>query len=47
MREVIGLTDSCTTANMDKDMSNYWAPQLYHKNDNDTYSIGVLEFANT
>jgi hypothetical protein len=47
IREVSELTDSCTTANMKNDNSNYWVPQLYHKNDNNTYSIDVLNAANT
>ncbi|WVF69995.1 hypothetical protein IAT40_004781 [Kwoniella sp. CBS 6097] len=29
---------SCTTSNLKNDMSNYWAPQLYYKWKNGTYS---------
>jgi hypothetical protein len=43
----IRLTSSCTTANSVNDSSNYWAPQMYHKNDDDTYSIAALGHAHT
>jgi hypothetical protein len=41
------LIPRCTTARATNDMSNYWTPQMYHKNNDDTFSIANLKFAQT
>jgi len=46
-REAPAYAIRCTTANVDKDHSNYWVPQLYHKNDNDSLSLSPFDFAQT
>ncbi|WVQ81576.1 hypothetical protein IAT38_003700 [Cryptococcus sp. DSM 104549] len=37
----------CTTANVGDDMSNYWIPQLYRKQDNGTFEIVKMNRVNT
>ncbi|OCF34158.1 hypothetical protein I316_04108 [Kwoniella heveanensis BCC8398] len=37
----------CTTANIFEDFSNYWVPQLYHKEDNGTLSLVRMNRVNT
>ncbi|WWC73343.1 uncharacterized protein I206_107310 [Kwoniella pini CBS 10737] len=37
----------CTTANIVEDLSNYWAPQLYRKQDNGTFELFKMNRANT
>lgn len=38
---------SCTTANVNVDMSNYWMPSLYRKQGDGTFKHAGLSYANT
>ena len=41
------MESECTTSPVQEDKSSYWAPQLYIKNDNGTFTLVPIQYVNT